>query len=44
MGMGAYESMKRLNITPVVTDITDIEAALQAYLEGKLTDHTELLH
>lgn len=44
MGMGAYESMKRLNITPMVTQITDIEAAIQAYLEGKLTDHPELLH
>jgi predicted Fe-Mo cluster-binding NifX family protein len=44
MGMGAYESMRRLNIQPVVTDFQDIEAAVQAYIEGKLIDHTELLH
>jgi predicted Fe-Mo cluster-binding NifX family protein len=44
MGMGAYESMRRLNIQPVVTDLRDIEAAVQAYIDGKLVDHTEKLH
>lgn len=44
MGMGAYESMRRLNICPVVTNLRDIDAAAQAYIEGKLIDHTELLH
>jgi transcriptional regulator with XRE-family HTH domain/predicted Fe-Mo cluster-binding NifX family protein/mannose-6-phosphate isomerase-like protein (cupin superfamily) len=44
MGMGAYESMRRLNIQPVVTDLRDIEAAAQAFIDGKLIDHTELLH
>jgi predicted Fe-Mo cluster-binding NifX family protein len=44
MGMGAYESMRRLNITPVVTDIQDVDAAIQAYIDGKLVDHTEKLH
>jgi predicted Fe-Mo cluster-binding NifX family protein len=44
MGMGAYESMRRLNIQPIVTDLRDIESAAQAYLEGKLVDHTEKLH
>lgn len=44
MGMGAYESMRLLNIQPVVTDLRDIEASVQAYLEDKLIDHTELLH
>jgi len=44
MGMGAYESMRRLNIQPMVTDFTDIETVLQAYISGKLVDHTELLH
>jgi len=42
--MGAYESMRRLNIQPVVTDLGDIEAAAQAFIDGKLIDHTELLH
>lgn len=44
MGRGAYESMRRLNIQPVVTDIRDIAQAAQAFLDGKLIDHTELLH
>ncbi|HSM23394.1 MAG TPA: NifB/NifX family molybdenum-iron cluster-binding protein [Anaerolineaceae bacterium] len=44
MGMGAYESMRRLNIKPVVTDLRDIDAAVQAFIDGKLIDHTELLH
>ncbi len=44
MGMGAYESMRQLNIQPVVTDSRDIEGAVHSYLAGKLTDHTELLH
>jgi transcriptional regulator with XRE-family HTH domain/predicted Fe-Mo cluster-binding NifX family protein len=44
MGMGAYESMRRLNIQPVVTDLRDIDTAAQAFIDGKLIDHTELLH
>lgn len=44
MGMGAYESMRRLNIQPVVTDLRDIDAAVQAFIDGNLVDHTELLH
>ncbi len=44
MGMGAYESMRKLNIQPVVTELRDIEAAVQAYIDGKLVDRTELLH
>ena len=44
MGMGAYESMRRLNIEPVVTDLSDIDEAVQAFIEGRLVDHTEMLH
>jgi predicted Fe-Mo cluster-binding NifX family protein len=44
MGMGAYESMRRLNIQPIVTDLQEIEAAAQAFMDGKLVDHTEKLH
>jgi transcriptional regulator with XRE-family HTH domain/predicted Fe-Mo cluster-binding NifX family protein len=44
MGMGAYNSMVQLNITPVVTDLSDINQAVQAFMDGKLIDHTELLH
>jgi predicted Fe-Mo cluster-binding NifX family protein len=44
MGMGAYDSMRRLNVQPVVTDMEDIEAAAIAFVEGRLVDRTELLH
>lgn len=44
MGRGAYESMRQLTINPVVTDLSDIETAVQAFMDGKLIDHTELLH
>lgn len=44
MGMGAYESLRQLNIQPVVTDLGDIDDAVQTFIDGKLIDHTELLH
>jgi predicted Fe-Mo cluster-binding NifX family protein len=44
MGAGAYESMRKLNIQPVVTDLREIDAAIQAYLTGSLQDRTDLLH
>lgn len=44
MGMGAYDSMRRLDIQPIVTDLEDIDIAVQAFIDGKLIDHTELLH
>ncbi len=44
MGMGAYNSMVQLNIKPVVTELQDIDEAAQAFIDGKLIDHTELLH
>lgn len=44
MGAGAYESMNEAGIQPIVTDIARIDDAVQAYLEGKLVDHTERLH
>ena len=44
MGAGAYESMKQANIRPVVTDVANIDEAVQAYLAGSLPDHVEKLH
>ena len=44
MGAGAYESMKQANIRPVVTDVVNIDDAVQAYLAGSLADHVEKLH
>jgi len=44
MGMGAYESMRRLNIQPVLTELRDIDEAAQAFIDGRLVDHPEMLH
>ncbi len=44
MGAGAYESMRQAKIQPIVTEIANIDEAVQAYLAGELVDHTEKLH
>jgi predicted Fe-Mo cluster-binding NifX family protein len=44
MGMGAYESMRRLNITPIVTDVRDVDQAVAMYIAGTLRDQTDRLH
>lgn len=44
MGYGAYQSMLELNIKPVVTDIKNIDDAVQAVISGSIIDHTEKLH
>ena len=44
MGTGAYESMKRLNINPIVTDILDVNIAAQSYIDEILINHVEKLH
>jgi hypothetical protein len=36
--------MKQDGIRPTVTDVADIDEAMQAYLAGTLTDHVEKLH
>ena len=44
MGWGAYESMQSQNIEPVVTDVTNIDEAVQLYLDGKLENLMDRLH
>jgi predicted Fe-Mo cluster-binding NifX family protein len=44
MGAGAYQSMVERGIKPVVTEITDIEEAVMAYIEGRIVDRTDRLH
>ena len=44
MGWGAYESLKSSNIEPIVTDVKDIDEAVQRYLDGKLENLMERLH
>lgn len=43
MGMGAYQSLQTLNIKPILTDLTSIDEAVQAYLNGTLVDRSEQL-
>ena len=44
MGWGAYDSLKSHNIEPIVTDVEDIDEAVQRYLDGKLDNLMERLH
>ncbi|NPV56268.1 MAG: dinitrogenase iron-molybdenum cofactor biosynthesis protein, partial [Anaerolineae bacterium] len=44
MGMGAYTSLQSFNIRPIITDLSQIDQALQAFLAGKLEDKPERLH
>ena len=44
MGWGAYESLKRRGIEPVITDVPDIAEAALAQAGGKLPNLTERLH
>lgn len=44
MGWGAYDSMASYNIEPVVTDVENIDEAVQLYLDGTLTNLMERLH
>ena len=44
MGMGAHASLKAHGVQPVITDIHEMQAAVEAYLAGTLVDHQERLH
>lgn len=44
MGAGAFASMQQAGIEPFVTDIEDIDAAVEAYLAGTLRNQVEKLH
>jgi predicted Fe-Mo cluster-binding NifX family protein len=44
MGKSAYEDLKIRSIQPIITDICEVQSALDAYLNETLIDHIELLH
>jgi predicted Fe-Mo cluster-binding NifX family protein len=44
MGWGAYDSLKGRAIEPIVTDVRDIDEAVQRYLDGNLPNLMERLH
>jgi predicted Fe-Mo cluster-binding NifX family protein len=44
MGQGAHYSLKERGIQPILTDIQDIQEAVNAYLAGKLIENLNRLH
>ena len=44
MGRGAHLSLQEHDIQPIITDILEIQAAVDAYLGGTLVNHSERLH
>ena len=44
MGQGAHMSLRENNIKPVLTDIQDIQEAVNAYLAGKLVENLSRVH
>jgi predicted Fe-Mo cluster-binding NifX family protein len=44
MGLGARASLQAIGVKPILTNMHEIDAALQAYLAGELEDQPRLLH
>jgi predicted Fe-Mo cluster-binding NifX family protein len=44
MGQGAHRGLQVAGIQPVLTELTDINAALEAYLAGQLVDQPQRVH
>ena len=44
MGWGAHSSLKEHGIQPMIIDIREITAAVDAYIAGTIVDHPEKLH
>jgi predicted Fe-Mo cluster-binding NifX family protein len=44
MGNPAFASIQAANLTPIVTDLRDIEQVVRAYVNGTLTNHMERVH
>ena len=44
MGQGAYRGLQELGIRPILTDIADIDIAVQAVMDGSIEDNPDRLH
>lgn len=44
MGRGTFVYLKQLGIQPIITDIANIEPAVQAVLDETIINHTDKLH
>lgn len=44
MGWGIYQHLENANISPIVTDFSDIEQAVKAVIDKSIVNHSEKLH
>lgn len=44
MGLGMQRNLDEVGIRPVLTDLQDIQEAVQAFMDGRLTQRPELAH
>ena len=44
MGQGVYNRLQETGVRPNLTDIIDVEMAVQAVIDGSIMDHPERLH
>jgi predicted Fe-Mo cluster-binding NifX family protein len=44
MGWGAYDSMKSRGLEVIITDVSDIDVAVNTYIKGELPNLIEKLH
>ena len=44
VGLGARASLEAIGVKPILTNVREIDAAVQAYLAGELEDQPKLLH
>ena len=44
MGLGMQQNLEEVGIRPVLTDLQDIQEAVQAFIDGRLTQRPELAH
>ena len=44
MGLGMQQNLVEVDIRPVLTDLHDIQEAVQAFIEGRLAQRPELAH
>jgi hypothetical protein len=44
MGLGMQRNLEEVGIRPVLTDLPDIQEAVQAFIDGRLTQRPELAH
>jgi len=44
MGQGAYKGLQEMGIRPILTEISEIDIAVQAVMDDSIEDRPERLH